>query len=120
MLGYSTGDKMKNRKYIVCYLVILLIASIPLLNNYLIRGHDIYFHLMRIEGLAQGMKTGDFPVRIQPAWYGGYGYAVSVFYSDLFLYPVALLRLQVIMERQSILETILTRQIMNHYISLAI
>lgn len=84
---------MKNRKYIVCYLVILLIASIPLLNNYLIRGHDIYFHLMRIEGLAQGMKTGDFPVRIQPAWYGGYGYAVSVFYSDLFLYPVALLRL---------------------------
>ena len=93
MLGYSTGDKMKNRKYIVCYLVILLIASIPLLNNYLIRGHDIYFHLMRIEGLAQGMKTGDFPVRIQPAWYGGYGYAVSVFYSDLFLYPVALLRL---------------------------
>ena len=36
MLGYSTGDKMKNRKYIVCYLVILLIASIPLLNNYLI------------------------------------------------------------------------------------
>ena len=31
-----------------------------------------------------------------------------------------ILRLQVIMERQSILETILTRQIMNHYISLAI
>ena len=31
-----------------------------------------------------------------------------------------ILRLQVIMERQSILETILTRQIMNHYISLVI
>lgn len=84
---------MKNIKYAVCYLVIILMASIPLFNNYLIRGHDIYFHLMRIEGLAQGLRAGEFPVRIQPAWYDGYGYAVSVFYSDLFLYPVALLRL---------------------------
>ena len=84
---------MKNIKYAVCYLVIILMASIPLFNNYLIRGHDIYFHLMRIEGLAQGLGAGEFPVRIQPAWYDGYGYAVSVFYSDLFLYPAALLRL---------------------------
>lgn len=84
---------MKNIKYAVCYLVIILMASIPLFNNYLIRGHDIYFHLMRIEGLAQGLRAGEFPVRIQPAWYDGYGYAVSVFYSDLFLYPAALLRL---------------------------
>ena len=86
-------DKMKNKKYTVCYLVIILMASFPLFNNYLIRGHDIYFHLMRIEGLAQGLRAGEFPVRIQPAWYDGYGYAVSVFYSDLFLYPAALLRL---------------------------
>ena len=86
------GDFMfKNKKYTVCYLVIILMASIPLFNNYLIRGHDIYFHLMRIEGLAQGLGAGEFPVRIQPAWYDGYGYAVSVFYSDLFLYPAALL-----------------------------
>jgi hypothetical protein len=86
-------DKMKNIKYAVCYLVIIVMASIPLFNNYLIRGHDIYFHLMRIEGLAQGLGAGEFPVRIQPVWYDGYGYAVSVFYSDLFLYPAALLRL---------------------------
>lgn len=84
---------MKNIKYAVCYLVIIVMASIPLFNNYLIRGHDIYFHLMRIEGLAQGLGAREFPVRIQPAWYDGYGYAVSVFYSDLFLYPAALLRL---------------------------
>lgn len=84
---------MKNIKYAVCYLVIIVMASIPLFSNYLIRGHDIYFHLMRIEGLAQGLRAGEFPVRIQPAWYDGYGYAVSVFYSDLFLYPAALLRL---------------------------
>jgi len=93
MQDYSMEDKMKNKKYTVCYLVIILMASFPLFNNYLIRGHDIYFHLMRIEGLAQGLRAGEFPVRIQPAWYDGYGYAVSVFYSDLFLYPAALLRL---------------------------
>lgn len=93
MQDYTMKDKMKNKKYTVCYLVVILMASIPLFNNYLIRGHDIYFHLMRIEGLAQGLRAGEFPVRIQPAWYDGYGYAVSVFYSDLFLYPAALLRL---------------------------
>ena len=63
MQDYSMEDKMKNIKYAVCYLVIILMASIPLFNNYLIRGHDIYFHLMRIEGLAQGLGAGEFPVR---------------------------------------------------------
>lgn len=89
-----TDMSVKKRAYEgLAYLLIILIASIPLMNDFLIRGHDIYFHLMRIEGLAEGLRAGDFPVRIQPVWYGGYGYAVSVFYSDLFLYPVALLRL---------------------------
>lgn len=74
-------------------MLIVLVASIPLFNDFLIRGHDIYFHLMRIEGLAEGLRSGQFPVKIQPAWYGGFGYAVSVFYGDLFLYPAAVLRL---------------------------
>lgn len=80
-------------KNIYLYMLIIFISSIPIFNDFLIRGHDIYFHLMRIEGLADGLRCGQFPVRIQPTWYGGFGYAVSVFYGDLFLYPVAILRL---------------------------
>lgn len=81
------------RKWILLYIIIIFICSIPVMNDFLIRGHDIYFHLMRIEGLAEGIRCGQFPVRIQPVWYGDFGYAVSVFYGDLFVYFAAALRL---------------------------
>jgi hypothetical protein len=48
---------------------------------------------MRIEGLAEGLRNFQFPVKIQPTWYGGFGYSVSVFYGDLFLYIAAFIRL---------------------------
>lgn len=70
----------------------VLIASLPLLTGGLIPGHDLQFHLNRIEGLAQGIAAGQLPVRIQPFWLDGRGYAVSVFYGDLLLYFPALLR----------------------------
>ena len=41
------------------------------------------------------MESGgvfQFPVRIQPGWLDGYGYAVSVFYGDIFMYFPAFLR----------------------------
>lgn len=60
---------------------------------YLVRGHDIRFHLMRIEALKDGLLSGAFPVKIQPTWLNGNGYPVSILYPDLFLYIPALLRL---------------------------
>lgn len=77
----------------ILYTLLILVTLIPVMNDYLIRGHDIYFHLMRIEGLAKGLRCGQFPVKIQPAWYGDFGYAVSAFYGDLFVYVAAGLRL---------------------------
>ncbi len=59
----------------------------------LVYGHDLYYHLERIEGLAQGLAAGYFPVRIQPMWVNGCGYGVSLYYPDLFLYLPAILRL---------------------------
>lgn len=67
--------------------------SLPLLVDYHLWGNDWGFHMLRIEGLISGWKDGQFPVRIQGNWLRGYGYAVSVFYSDLFLVIPALLRL---------------------------
>ena len=52
---------------------------------------DTLFQWARVWQLANGIKNGEFPVRIQPGWANGYGYAVSVFYGDLFLYFPALL-----------------------------
>lgn len=77
----------------VCIPVICILASIPLLVNYLTSGHDLTFHLMRIEGLAQGLREGQFPVKMQPLWLNDYGYPVSIMYGDLLLYVPALLRL---------------------------
>ncbi len=70
-----------------------LVATIPLMMPYLYRAVDLPFHLMRIEGIAEGMKDGQIPVRIQPNWMNGYGYPVSVFYGEGTLWFGGLLRL---------------------------
>lgn len=74
-------------------LVISLISSIPVLFPRTIEGHDLMFHLCRIEGIRDGWLSGQFPVRINPVFYNGYGYACPVFYGDLLLYFPAFLQL---------------------------
>lgn len=71
---------------------IAFLSSLPLFVDYLIWGHDLAFHLMRIEGLKDGLYSGAFPVKIQPTWCNNNGYAVGVFYGDLLLYIPAFLR----------------------------
>ena len=71
----------------------VLLASMPvLMQGGGIFGDDIYFHLSRIEGIAQGLKAGQFPVRIYSQAKNGYGYATSLFYGELCLYFPAVLR----------------------------
>ena len=69
-----------------------LFASMPLLWDGLQEGHDLLFHLNRIEGIASVLRAGQFPARIHASTLQGYGYAAGVFYPDLFLYFPALLR----------------------------
>lgn len=74
--------------------LLILFGSLPLFIDYIPSGsHDIAFHLMRIEGIREGLQRGMFPVRIQPEWLNGHGYAVSIFYGDLFLYIPAVIRM---------------------------
>ncbi|HBA46969.1 MAG TPA: hypothetical protein DCZ91_04055, partial [Lachnospiraceae bacterium] len=70
-----------------------LFSSLPCMVDYNLWGDDWGFHLLRVEGLISGLADGQFPVRIQGNWLRGYGYAVSVFYSDLFLVIPMLFRL---------------------------
>lgn len=70
-----------------------VIVSVPCLVDYNLWGDDWGFHLLRVEGLISGLRDGQFPVRIQGNWLRGYGYAVSVFYSDLFMVIPMLFRM---------------------------
>lgn len=70
----------------------VILSSLPCFSYYIINGFDLNFHMLRIEGIAQGIKNGNFPVRIQTNWLKGYGYPVSIFYGDFLLYLPAVLR----------------------------
>jgi len=73
-----------------CVVVMLagisLFASLPLFYDKLYTGHDIFFHMGRIRGIAEGLSNGQFPVRIYAEANNGYGYASSIFYGEMFLY----------------------------------
>lgn len=83
----------ERRSSIVAVVSIGVLASLPLFTNYLLNGADLSFHLMRIEGLAEGLRQGSFPVKMQPLWVNDHGYPVSVMYGDALLYVPALLTL---------------------------
>lgn len=85
------NPEWKNRTLILTS--IILFTSLPLFNYYLIEGHDLYFHLLRIEGIKEGLQSGQFPVKLQPNWLNGYGYGPSFFYGDILLYFPAALRI---------------------------
>lgn len=70
-----------------------LFVSLPLFVSGINIGHDLRFHLMRIEGIAEELKNGVFPVRMSSLWMDGYGYPVSIYYGDFLLYVPAFLRI---------------------------
>lgn len=86
----------KKKQILIDFIVILwvtVLASVPLIMGGIHRGHDIGFHLLRIEGIAEELKRLQFPVRMQSLWLDGYSYPVSIYYGDLLLYIPATLRL---------------------------
>ncbi len=86
------------KKYLTEWLLIAaagLISSLPLIFAG-IDGtvyQDLQFHLSRIEGIKEGVLSGQFPVMIESVWMEGKGYPVSIFYGDILLYIPALLRI---------------------------
>ena len=72
---------------------LVIFQSLPMFAGFLFSGHDLSFHLSRIEGIASGLAAHEFPVKIYPSLLNGQGYADGVFYGDLLLYLPAVLRL---------------------------
>ena len=97
-LWYQKKDAQKEekeRRHVVIFGigVIAFLASIPYLYDGMISGADLTYHLQRIEGVKDGLLTGQFPVRLEPRWVFDHGYANGIFYCNLLLYFPALLRM---------------------------
>lgn len=80
--------------YLLALTAVALLASVPLFQDGGgLTGADWTFHLSRVEGIANALREGQFPVRVYSLAKNGYGYAPSLFYGELFLYFPAVLRL---------------------------
>lgn len=93
---YRKADRNKKAgggREIFLIFIAVLFASVPLYLPYLIKGHDLPFHLNRILGLRASLENGMFPVRLNSFTFNGYGYGEPVFYPSLFLYIPAVLNL---------------------------
>lgn len=83
----------KGQIVIISLVGLTLLQYVPYYNNSMIFQVDIPYHILRIESLANAIKTGEaFPYRITSYWLSGHGYASSLFYGDLFLMFPTLLR----------------------------
>lgn len=81
----------KNKNFILMAVFVIFVSYLPFMNNFLLWGHDIRFHLGRIEGLAEALSNGEIFGRINTV--NEYGYASGIMYPQLFLYIPAVLRL---------------------------
>lgn len=74
------------------FVVVMVIACSPLITKLCINGHDLEYHLLRIESLKEGILMGKPFLRVNTLFMGDAGYASSLFYPDFVLYVPAILR----------------------------
>ncbi len=91
ILIFFTDIKLRLRWNQGILLLIIIAASIPFFAQNLFAAHDLWFHTSRIVSLAEELQNGQFPVRMATELNNGYGYPTSIYYCDIFLYPVAVL-----------------------------
>lgn len=84
----------KHRYFYFVLAAVVSVCIIPFLFVQLPLGHDIYFHMTRIKGIAGELSHGNFPARVYSTIFHDYGYAAPLFYGDWLLYFPALLVLQ--------------------------
>lgn len=75
------------------FIIVIISVCYPLINTKILAPGDGPYHLLRIEGIKEGMLAGNFPVKIYPNFMNGYGYGSGLFYADVFLYIPAIFRM---------------------------
>ena len=71
---------------------LVMVTSYPVFRDYIVYGHDLGFHLMRLTGVTDSLRGGHIIPVIYPESNNGFG-TMGLLYPQLFLYPLALLRL---------------------------
>lgn len=84
---------IEKRYVLLALLLLVVVMSIPALGPFVYKSHDIQFHLNRIAALGVELMNLQFPVRMQTVMAGGYSYATSLLYGDIFLYIPAVLHI---------------------------
>lgn len=92
LLAYRSRRRVRSEVLAILAFAALW-STLPFFYNWLSYGHDIFFHYGRLFTLSEGLKMGQFPVRIHARMYRGFTYMCPVFYSEFFLYPFALLEI---------------------------
>lgn len=81
-----TAHLYRHRWLYLLAALLFALCILPLVLVPMPKGHDILFHLNRIEALSAEIKAGNIPARIYHTVYGGVGYASGMFYGDWLLY----------------------------------
>lgn len=82
----------ENRIFIAIFVIVMFVACSKLMTKLCINGHDIEYHLLRVEALKEGILMGRPFLKVNVLFFGGAGYASSMFYPDFLLYVPAILR----------------------------
>lgn len=85
-------DALNNFSYPRVALIIVAIAvCLPCFSDFLPNGHDLVFHLERLERVAEELSSGQIPIRNYSDSFNGYGNAWPIFYGDFFYWFPAIL-----------------------------
>ena len=79
--------------FVVAGLIVLLtyLLSRPYLMNWILSTGDTGYHIERIDGVANSIVNGVFPMRLEANFPLGYGYADGILYGSTLLYIPAIL-----------------------------
>ncbi|MDD3369184.1 MAG: hypothetical protein PHP50_09915 [Lachnospiraceae bacterium] len=83
---------LKRKTIFLILLGLGIFSFYPYMTGYLPWGDDICYHIVRIEGIKDGLLSGQLPVVIYPEGLRGYGF-LNCMYPNLFLYIPAILRI---------------------------
>jgi len=85
---YDKKERSVSKMTLLCIGGIVILSSLPLFSDslFFVKDQDLKFHLTRIWWIADALKNGQFPVRMDTGVLNGAGYAGSLFYGELLLY----------------------------------
>lgn len=89
----DNGLKNKHLQNFYFAFIFLILLAITTYFYPLQSGHDLAFHVMRLDALIDALRDGTFSIYLDYKAADGYGYATKWFYSDLMLIPFGLIGL---------------------------